>query len=120
MSDTEHRKNIRTDLVERLYAELIGPKPDSPESDQNEELEASPLSLYGAAILFPKKAVQNLMEDTSTPVQDNVVAVLNLDDAIKVDTGVRSPNASSDDVKEDPPLNLAATSSATSPANSFQ
>ena len=85
------RKHRGVGLLKSLVLLLT---PDSPKIEQNEELEASPLSLYGAGILFPRKAVQNLMEDASAPGQDNGDVVSDLDDVIEVDTGVRSPNAS--------------------------
>lgn len=107
MSDIEHRKQIRSGLVERLYAELIGPKPDGAENELSEELEASPLSLYGAGILFPKRAVQNCLEDSSAAELDPDDDSGDLEDAVKIDAGSRTSNVSSDGVKEDPALNLA-------------
>lgn len=108
MPDIEDYRNVRSDLVARLYKELIGPSPAAPESEQEERLEASPLTLYGAGILFPQKAIQNVLEDSpSENTVDDLDGTPDELQTIEVDAGSVSSTAAPDRGREDPALNLA-------------
>ena len=63
MKDPHEYKAFRNTLVQAMRRELFGPARDDSEDERNEELDVSPLQVYGAGILFPRKLRQNVLED---------------------------------------------------------
>ena len=58
----EDFKKARQKLVDSLRQELIGPAKDDLEGRRSEELDVSPLQVYGAGILFPRRQLQECLE----------------------------------------------------------
>ena len=109
-------KKARLKLVESLRRELIGPAKDDPDGRRFEELDVSPLQVYGAGILFPRKQLQECLEggaeaddseDFVPPEDDEIEDAEDVD--LKVDDGgKRNPGVTAPDSQiEDQPLNLA-------------
>ena len=106
----------RQRLVDTLRRELIGPAKHDPDDRKSEELHVSPLQIYGAGILFPRRQLQECLEggaeeDESEefvpPGEDELEDAEDVD--LKVDDGgKRSPSTTAPDSRiEDQPLNLA-------------
>ena len=109
-------KKARLKLVESLRRELIGPVKGDPDGRRFEELDVSPLQVYGAGILFPRKQLQECLEggaeaddseDFVPPGDDEIEDAEDVD--LKVDDGgKRNPGVTAPDSRiEDQPLNLA-------------
>lgn len=65
MSNKEEFKEFRGSLVDAMRRELIGPDLTDAVEIQTEELEVSPLQVYGAGILFPQKLPHENLEDVA-------------------------------------------------------
>ena len=63
MPEPDDYKAYRETLVQAMRRELFGPARDDSEDRLNEKLDVSPLQLYGAGILFPRKLRQSVLED---------------------------------------------------------
>ena len=116
MLEPRDYRNFRGSLAEALRRELIGPGRGDSDDVRREQLDVSPLQLYGAGILFPRKLRQNLLEDVpesrsnETGKEDGASEIDDdLDDSPKSDDGgerkiwATAPDAGVDEQ----PLNLA-------------
>ena len=112
----EEFKKARLKLVGSLRRELIGPAKDDPDDRRCEALDVSPLQLYGAGILFPRKQLQECLEggaeaddsQSFVPPGEDEVEDAEHEDLKVDDGGRRNPGLTApDSVIEDQPLNLA-------------
>ena len=112
----EKYKKARLKLVDSLRRELIGPGKEDPDDSRREELDVSPLQLYGAGILFPRKQLQEFLEGGAetinsknfVPTGEDELEDAEHDDLDVDDGGNRSPGSMAPDCGiEDQPLNLA-------------
>ena len=65
MPELHEYREFRSTLVKELGHELFGPRRDDSDNIREEELDISPLQIYGCGILFPRKLPQNALEDSS-------------------------------------------------------
>jgi len=116
MAELEKYKKHRKHLVDSMSRELFGPDQNSPEDQQNEELEISPLLIYGAGILFPKKQPHERLEGHAEEADaepenllDDENSENDLDQVPEINDGgnVTSTSVATDAGIEEQPLNLA-------------
>ena len=109
-------KKARAKLLESLQRELIGPGKDDPDELRCEELDVSPLQVYGAGILFPRRQLQECLEggseaddsEDSVPPGEDEIEDAEHEDLVVDDGGKRNPGVTAPDSGiEDQPLNLA-------------
>ena len=112
----EDFKKARQELVDSLRRELIGPAKDDPADRKSEELDVSPLQIYGAGILFSRRQLQECLEggaehddsDEFVPPGEDEIEDAEYKDQKVDDGGNRSPGVTAPDSRvEDQPLNLA-------------
>ena len=110
-ASTEAYSGFRLLLFESLRREIFGPSPEDPDQIQSEELDVSPLQLYGTGVLFPRKVCQDTLEDVAS--EDGSPEALDVGDdpaqepGTDTDVGTRRSRSSFDDGQEEQPLNLA-------------
>jgi hypothetical protein len=109
---TDH-ETFRQSLVDRFRKELFGPVSADSDEEKNERLPMPPLQLYATGVLFPQRAVQDLLEGSSEsedeiPEDDPEISE-DLADATNEDTGKKSGGISDEgaSTSEAEPLNLA-------------
>ena len=109
-------RKARQVLVDSLRRELIGPARDDPDDRRCEELDVSPLQVYGAGILFPRRQLQECLEggaeeddsEDFVPPGDDEIEDAEYEDLEVDDGGKRNPSITAPDSGfEDQPLNLA-------------
>ena len=116
MPEPHEYKAFRNMLVQSMRRELFGPARDDSEDERNEELDVSPLQIYGAGILFPRKLRQDVLEDIPEVSESNAEEERgsdeiedDMDDIPEADdSGNRTASPTSSDAGiDDQPLNLA-------------
>ena len=115
-TEMEGFKKARLKLVESLRRELIGPGKDDPDELRCEELDVSPLQIYGAGVLFPRRQLQECLEGgaeaddskDSVPLGEEEIEDAEDEDLKVNDGGERNAGVTAPDSRiEDQPLNLA-------------
>ena len=116
MPDPEEYRAFRDGIVDVLRHEIFGPGKDDPDETRHEELDVSPLQIYGTGILFPQRLQQDLLENgppetatTSPPEPDSPAPDDETDESVQVDDAGnrRASDIAPDAAVEDQPLNLA-------------
>lgn len=113
MPDPKEYRTTRDGLVRAMRRELFGPTIEDAAEGQKEALDISPLQVYGAGILFPRKLRQESLEDDDPENQDSSESSKSLEDEIDDtieanDAGNRRASGNAPDAGiDEQPLNLA-------------
>jgi hypothetical protein len=100
-------------MVDKFRKELFGPISTDSDEEKGELISVAPLQLYATGVLFPQRAVQDLMEGSSSSEEDVTEEELetseDLEDVAYGDTGRKSGRISDEgaSTNESEPLNLA-------------